>query len=104
MNFNGQRAYTSAVVLTPCAKNGIFRYFDGWNNAPANATTVAFGSPSTAVVDLAGNPVTPTTNPTGGPYTGKLEYLSVFGPGSFTGGGGGSPCFHIPLSPTTHHR
>src|SRR5215475_12812716 len=79
MNFNRQRAYTSAVVLTPCAKNGIFRYFDGWNNAPANATTVAFGTPSTAVVDLAGNPVTPTTNPTGGAYTGKLEYISVFG-------------------------
>ena len=79
MNFNRQRAYTSAVVLTPCAKNGIFRYFDGWNNAPANATTVTFPTPSTAVVDLAGNPVTPTTNPTGGAYTGKLEYISVFG-------------------------
>jgi hypothetical protein len=80
MYFNRQRAFTSAAVPTPCAKNGIFRYFDGWNNGGFNATKVATGpNPTTAVVDALGNPVTPTTNPDGTPYTGKLEYVSVFG-------------------------
>src|SRR5215472_11978240 len=60
MYFNQQRAFTSASVLTPCAKNGIFRYFDGWNNGAFNATTVGGGpTPTIAVVDSLGNPVTP---------------------------------------------
>ena len=40
MNFNRQRAYQSSSVLTPCARNGIFRYFDNWNNGAYGATTV----------------------------------------------------------------
>ena len=31
-------------------------------------------------MDFTGNPVAPTTNPNGTPYTGQLRYFSVFGP------------------------
>ena len=78
MYYNRQRAYTSAPVLTPCAKNGIYRYFDGWNNAGANATVVSGGpTPTRPSVDLLGNPVAPGLTPSGTPS--QLEYKSVFG-------------------------
>jgi hypothetical protein len=93
MNFNRQRAYQSSSVLSPCARNGIFRYFDNWNNGAYNVNTASGGAtPTIAVVDAAGNPVTPKTNPNGTPYTGKLEYISVFGPVSFTGGAPNADC------------
>src|SRR5215475_2813766 len=76
----GARTNQNPVVLTPCARNGIFRYFDGWNNGNAVAPTVAGGTtPTIAVVDGLGNPVTPATNPNGTPFTGALRYASVFG-------------------------
>jgi len=75
----GARTTQNPVVLTPCARNGIFRYFDGWNNGNVTAATVLGATPTTAVVDALGNPVPPLTNPTGGP-TGPLRYVSVFGP------------------------
>src|SRR5206468_12217397 len=60
------------TVLTPCARNGIFRYYPGWVNGniftPPPPPTTA-GNQSRAVVDVAGNPVRPTTNPNGTPYT-----------------------------------
>jgi hypothetical protein len=78
---------------TASARNGIFRYFDNWNNGAYNATNVTSGAtPTIAVVDQFGNPVTPGTNPNGTPYTGKLEYISVFGPVSFSGGAPNSDC------------
>jgi hypothetical protein len=76
----GARTTQNPVVLTPCARNGIFRYFDGWNNGNATAATVGGTTPTTAVVDALGNPVAPATNPAGGPFTGSLHYVSVFGP------------------------
>src|SRR5262249_6814591 len=81
------RQEVTASVLTACARNGIFRYFDFWNNGNANATTVPTGNtPSLPVVDVLGNPITPANNPafttvpagapagttSSGPYTGKL--------------------------------
>jgi hypothetical protein len=75
------RTTPNPLVLTPCARNGIFRYFDNWNNGNAIATTQATGNtPTIAVVDGLGNPVRPATNPNGTPYTGQLRYVSVFGP------------------------
>jgi hypothetical protein len=71
----GARTTQNPVVLTPCARNGIFRYFDGWNNGNVTAATVLGTTPTTAVVDALGNPVPPATNPTG-----PLRYVSVFGP------------------------
>ncbi|HLH31207.1 MAG TPA: carboxypeptidase-like regulatory domain-containing protein [Terriglobia bacterium] len=73
------RTTQNPVVLTPCARNGIFRYFDGWNNGSDVTPTTLGTTPTTAVVDGAGNPVTPASNPTGGPFTGALRYASVFG-------------------------
>jgi hypothetical protein len=75
-----ERQTVNAVVLTPCARNGIFRYFDSWNNGNVNQSTVSTGAtPTIAVVDVGGNPLRPATNPDGSPYTGQLHYASVFG-------------------------
>ena len=38
------------------------------------------GTPTIAVVDTAGNPKAPATNPAGTPHNGILRYASVFGP------------------------
>ena len=75
-----ERQTVNATVLTPCARNGIFRYFDNWNNGNFNQTTVSTGAtPTIAVVDVNGNPLRPATNPDGSPFTGQLRYASVFG-------------------------
>jgi Carboxypeptidase regulatory-like domain len=92
MNINRQRANTYVAVLTPCAKNGVFRYFDNWNGGAVGAPTVPSGNPVTTVVDLLGNPVTPTKNPDGSAYTGKLNYVSVFGPVAFPPSGPNADC------------
>jgi len=68
------------LALTPCSRKGIFRYYDKWNNGRYTQSTVSSGAtPVIAVVDAAGNPVTPTKNPDGTAYTGSLHYASVFG-------------------------
>src|SRR3989442_11301067 len=74
------RTTQNQIVLTPCARNGIFRYFDSWNNGNSIAPTQATGNtPTIAVVDGLGNPVTPATNPNGTAFAGSLHYASVFG-------------------------
>src|SRR5947199_6503746 len=74
------RTTQNPQVLTPCARNGIFRYFDNWNSGNAQQPTVTTGAtPTIAVVDLNGNPVAPATNTDGNPFTGQLRYASVFG-------------------------
>jgi len=35
------RTTPNSIVLTPCARNGVFRYFDNWNNGNAIQQTVA---------------------------------------------------------------
>src|SRR5436190_3103217 len=75
------RTTPNPVVLTPCARNGIFRYFDNWNNGNAiqviQSTTA---TPTIAVVNGVGNPLRPATNPDGSTFSGNLRYASVFGP------------------------
>jgi hypothetical protein len=73
------RTTQNALVLTPCARNGVFRYFDNWNNGNAIQITDRGSTPTIAVVDGLGNPLTPADNPTGTPFTGALRYQSVFG-------------------------
>ena len=74
------RTTQNPMVLTPCARNGIFRYFDGWNNGNAlQVTQAGTTNPTIAVVDALGNPRTPATNPNGTPFSGQLRYVSVFG-------------------------
>lgn len=97
--WNGQisrgRDAASATVLTPCARKGIFRYFDNWSNGPNNSALALAGSaPSYASVDSAGNPVAPpaalpsmltmvdgvlTKTSNWEPHNGILRYASVFG-------------------------
>jgi hypothetical protein len=76
-----QRVSLRPVVLTPCARNGIFRYWEGWANGNIQQVTTQSGAnPRTASVDSFGNPLRPETWPDGSPYTGELQYFSVFGP------------------------
>ena len=94
--WNGQiargRDVSSPIVLTPCARKGIFRYFDNWSNGIYNSATSLTGTaPSYASVDSAGNPVAPPAllpsmlNADGShksdwqPHNGILRYASVFG-------------------------
>jgi hypothetical protein len=75
------RTNVNAIVLTPCARNGVFRYFDGWANGNILQPTQPTGAnPTIAVVDFQGNARTPATNPNGTPFNGALRYYSVFGP------------------------
>jgi hypothetical protein len=79
--FENERQTSRANTLTDCAQRGIFRYWSGWTPGNINTQTVRTGaSPTTASVDSFGNPVRPAINPDGTPYTGQLQYRSVFGP------------------------
>jgi hypothetical protein len=77
------RSNVASLVLTDCARNGIFRYFPDWNNGNFNQITTAnaasSGTAAIAVVDALGNPKMPATFRNGSPYTGTLQYASVFG-------------------------
>jgi len=81
--FNNSRTLITNTVWTDTARQGIFRYFEGWN--PGNAAAplpTSFTNSTTAtypVVDFLGNPVAPAFNPNGSPYTGNLRCFSVFG-------------------------
>ncbi|PYS39779.1 MAG: hypothetical protein DMG14_12785, partial [Acidobacteria bacterium] len=74
------RSLNNPTVFTPCARNGIFRYYDNWSNGNAFQVTTSGATPRIAMVDQAGNPVPPKTNPNGTPHNGILRYASVFGP------------------------
>lgn len=82
-NMSVTKQIVTTPVLTDAARQGIFRYFDNWNNADAHQLTPTFPAPAAtatiAVVDTAGNPVAPAKNPDGTPYTGSLRCFSVFG-------------------------
>src|SRR5438093_5839924 len=78
--FERKRVTVRPSVLTPCARNGIFRYWEGWGNGNTLTPTTTSGVPTIASVDSFGNPLRPATNPNGTPYTGQLRYYSVFGP------------------------
>src|SRR5436309_13883428 len=71
------RTNVNAIVLTPCARNGVFRYYDNWANGNVLQVTQANGAnPTTAVVDYQGNPAAPKTNPAGGAFSGALRYYN----------------------------
>ncbi len=74
------RTDINATILTPCARNGIFRYYDNWSNGNVNQITTGGSTPRTQVVDYEGNPLPPATNPNGSAHNGILRYASVFGP------------------------
>lgn len=87
------RSNVNATILTPCARNGVFRYFDNWANGNALQPFTPGGStPKIAVVDSQGNPLAPASNPNGSAANGILRYASVFGPVSFPAGGPNVDC------------
>jgi hypothetical protein len=79
-----ERNLVDGGVLTDTARLGIMRYFDGWN--PQRYGVANTPTPTTAAtrvltaVDAFGNPVRPTVNADGTPYSGLgLQCYSVFG-------------------------
>ena len=65
------RSEDFATVLTECARQGIFRYYNDINNGNARQVWTVGGVPQAADVNSDGSP----NSPNGGP----LQYLSVFG-------------------------
>jgi hypothetical protein len=84
--FERARTQMRPIVLTDCARNGIFRYWEGYQNGNINTVVsgLATANPVRPSVDSSGNPLRPETNANGTPYTGQLRYFSVFGPLSNT--------------------
>ncbi|HTG72431.1 MAG TPA: hypothetical protein VMB70_01600, partial [Terriglobia bacterium] len=71
-----QKQSIDSVVLTPLARQGIFRFFPDVNNGNADVTPSGTGTTRTVpVVDKSGNPL--TQEQTGA--TGPLQSFSVFG-------------------------
>src|SRR5262245_20435271 len=85
-NISYLRATVNAHVLTNEARQGIFRFWEGWvgrsadptNNTPLS-TAAGNANPSISSVDFAGRPLRPAVWPDGTPYTGRLVCFSVFG-------------------------
>jgi len=76
-NDQRQKETVNAVVLTPTARSGLFRYFPGVNNGNADATVSGTGNTRVApVVDKLGNPLDWTQIPGA---TGPMRTFSVFG-------------------------
>jgi hypothetical protein len=70
--------------LTPCARKGIFRYYDNWVSGNINSATVTTGfTPTIAAVDSSGHPVAPPGIPDGlggiTPQSMPLRYTYIFG-------------------------
>jgi len=86
-NISNARDTTNINVLTDTARQGIFRYFTGYNPTGFNPSAAVLNATfplnaaqaSWVAVDADGNPVAPPFNPNGTPYTGELICFSVFG-------------------------
>ena len=82
-NDQRQKETVNAPVLTPTARQGLFRYFPGVNNGNADATASGTGNTRVAaVVDKAGNPLDWTQIPGA---TGPMRTFSVFGDALYSG-------------------
>lgn len=69
-----------AQTLTNCARKGIYRYFDGWIPGNINtATSTGVNTNARAAVTATGEPLVPTTDRTGGAYTGTGPVLAYKG-------------------------
>ena len=82
-NIGYLRQTVNARVLTKEARQGIFRFWEGWvgrNADPTNASSpAAQANPTIRSVDVLGNPLRPAAWPDGTAYTGRLICFSVFG-------------------------
>jgi hypothetical protein len=81
-----QRVPINPRVLTPCARKGIFRYYDNWTNGNTDQVTGFGTNASVRVVNNDGTPTAqyiPYLNPAdsgSGPHNGQLRAFSVFKP------------------------
>jgi hypothetical protein len=90
-NISNTRDSQTVTVLTDTARQGIFRYWEGWNPQSANSANNGAGltgaNPSVRSIDDLGNPLNPYLAATGNtpvwanqtPYTGRLVCFSIFG-------------------------
>src|SRR5215468_3108502 len=95
-----REAYT-AFVLTPCAQNGIYRYFSGVAPTYGGGPLTAPPTWSQPTGPGAGFTQTPYINQAGVPRTdlGPMQYASVFGPNlTFTGGAPNADCSNAVVS------
>jgi hypothetical protein len=80
---NNTRETQTVNVMTETSRQGIFRYFSGWNptafNSTPTATPTTNANPNYPSVNDVGFPQRPLVNPDGSPYTGGLFCFSVFG-------------------------
>jgi hypothetical protein len=94
-NISNTRDLQSPTVLTETAKQGIFRYWSGYNPDDAGGTPTTTPTtntnPNYPSVDDAGNPRAPLVNPNNTPYTGGLRCFSIFGNIKVGPGGTTSP-------------
>lgn len=84
LNSTHTRSLDNFQVFTPCARLGIFRYYNNWNSTNALGTDNAGGAnPVRRAVDANGNPIAPSGPPPGfdpNTYDNTLQHRSVFGP------------------------
>jgi hypothetical protein len=97
-NISNTRTIQNNSVLTGSARNGIFRFWEGYlpdSADPANIATIpsTAADPTSTAVDEAGRPLMPLVWANGDPYTGRLTCFSIFGTVDASG---------APLNPATH--
>jgi hypothetical protein len=82
-NLHNQRSLQTGTVLTDTARQGIFRYWEGWNNGNADQARPGDGTNANVIasVNFDGTPLRPfrAQGSAGGAYTGNLRCFSVFG-------------------------
>jgi hypothetical protein len=90
-NISNTRDNQNTLVLTDLARQGIFRFWEGWvpqnANSGNNGSGLTGSNPSVRSVDDLGNPLNPYLASSGNtpvfrngtPYTGRLVCVSVFG-------------------------
>ena len=80
---SNSRILQTSTVLTDTARNGIFRFWEGWVPGDADVgttTSTTNANPTTPSVDFGGNPLAPARWQSGAtPYTGRLVCFSLFG-------------------------
>ena len=108
---NDQRTLTNSTVPTACARLGIFRYFNGWNNGNIGTAPV-INAAATAIypsVTLDGTPINPLNNGVTtagglppswvGPYDPSLQAFSLFG--ALQSKPAAADCSDAPVNKTT---
>jgi hypothetical protein len=76
------RTLFTVPVLTDTARNGIFRFWEGWVPGDADVgttTSTTNANPTRPAVDFDGRPLAPAAWLSGAAYTGRLVCFSVFG-------------------------